>query len=393
MKKRIIDAFQNSKIKIPFFEPSISNGDRKAISNSLHGVMLTDGPQVRQFESKFQEFTGAKYAIAVSNATSALHLSLKSLGIGKGDEVIVPDMTFVATASAVLLTGATPVLADVNNSDLNISLASIEKNITKKTRAIIPVHFAGMPCNMKEIQKLARIHNLFIIEDCAHAIGASYKNRHVGTFGNAGCFSFYPTKNITTLEGGMVITNSSKVAEYVRIARNHGITKSLMQRFSGGFPWDYDVNEPGYNYRLDEIRSALGISQLKRIKKLNLQRHEVFDYYNKKLTGVSGIVTPNHSTDGTHAYHLYIMRITKKYGITRNELFNRLLKQGVRTTVHYKPLHKFTAIKKSAKNYDKLVNSEKAYSEIISLPFYPTITKKQQDFVVDCILKNNHYLP
>ena len=282
MKKRIVDAFLNSKIKIPFFEPSISNSDRKVVSASLRNVLLTDGPNVRQFESNFKEFTGVKHAVGVSNATSALHLSLKSLGIGKNDEVIVPDMTFVATASAIMLTGATPVLADVDQDDLNISLNSIEKNITKKTKAILPVHFAGMPCNMKGIMKLATSHDLYVVEDCAHAIGAFYKNRHVGTFGDVGCFSFYPTKNITTLEGGMVITNSNKVSEYIKTARNHGITKSLLQRFSTGFPWDYDVNEPGYNYRLDEIRSSLGINQLKRIKRLNSQRRQAFTYYNKK---------------------------------------------------------------------------------------------------------------
>lgn len=389
MKKHIVDAFLNSKIKIPFFEPSISNSDRKVVSDSLRNVLLTDGPKVRQFESNFKEFTSAKHAIGVSNATSALHLSLKSLGIGKGDEVIVPDMTFVATTSAVMLTGATPIIADVNQDDLNISLDSIEKNITKKTKAILPVHFAGMPCNMKGIMKLVTSFDLSVIEDCAHAIGAFYKNRHVGTFGDVGCFSFYPTKNITTLEGGMVITNSNKVSEYIKTARNHGITKSLLQRFSNGFPWDYDVNEPGYNYRLDEIRSSLGINQLKRITKLNSKRRQAFTYYNKKLENISGIISPNDSDDGIHAYHLYIIKVTKKYGISRDNLFRKLLKQGIRTTVHYKPLHKFSVIKKSARHYDTLANSEKIYDEILSLPFYPTITRKQQDYVVDCIANNN----
>ncbi|SVE35447.1 uncharacterized protein METZ01_LOCUS488301, partial [marine metagenome] len=233
--------------------------------------------------NEFCKFTGSKYAIGVSNATSALHLSLKSLGIGKGDEVIIPNITFVATANAVLYVDATPVLVDVNDHDINISIKSIEKSITKKTKAIIPVHFAGKSCDMLAIQKIAKKNNLKIIEDCAHAIGAKIRNKHVGMFGDTGCFSFYPTKNLTTFEGGMIITNSKKTADNIRSLRNHGITKTLEDRFTNGKPWEYDVVIPGYNYRLDEIRATLGISQLKRINQNNLKRKRAFLHYNSKL--------------------------------------------------------------------------------------------------------------
>ena len=228
----------NKKIKVPFFEPLITNEDKKQVNKALDAPFLTDGPKLIQFEKEFSKFCGSKYAIGVSNATSALHLSLVCSGINKNDEVIIPNLTFVATASSVLHSGATPVLADIENDTLNISIESIKKNITKKTKAIIPVHFAGMPCNMNEIIKIAKKNNLKIIEDCAHGIGSKINKKHVGTFGAAGCFSFYPTKNITTIEGGMVITNSKKLAEDICKKRNHGITRTLQNRYSKGKPWD-----------------------------------------------------------------------------------------------------------------------------------------------------------
>jgi dTDP-4-amino-4,6-dideoxygalactose transaminase len=382
---KIKDAFNDPSIKVPFIRPQITSDDKKSINDALKSSLLTDGPKLRQFEKKFAEFTGSKYAVGVSNGTSALQLSLKALNIERGDEVIIPDMTFVATASAVLLAGATPVLADVNEDDLNISPTSIKNNITSKTKAIIPVHFAGKICNITEIKKLARKYDLFIVEDCAHAIGTKRKNRHVGTFGNAGCFSFYPTKNFTTIEGGMIITNSKKIAKDVSVARNHGITKSLQQRFSKGKPWDYDVFEPGYNYRLDEIRSALGISQLKKIKKMNLQRKNAFKYYNLKLRSIRGVNVPLLPSNEEHACHLYVLQIQKEYSITRNDLFLKLLRSGIRSSVHYKPLHKFSVFKKLAKSYDSLRNSKELYKKIISLPLYSQISKKEQNKVIHCI--------
>ena len=384
MENKKIDAFKNSKIKVPFFYPSISKDDQLAVKNALNSPLLTDGPLLKKFESNFARFTGAKYAIGVSNATSALHLSLKALGITKGDEVIIPDMTFVATASSILFTGATPVVADIDN-DLNISIESIEKNITKKTKAILPVHFAGKICNINKIKKIARNNNLKLIEDCAHGIGTREGKKHVGTFGNAGCFSFYPTKNFTTIEGGMVITNSEEIAKYVRTARNHGLTKTLSNRFSSGKPWDYDVIEPGYNYRLDEIRSALGINQLKRVKKLNLLRKNAAKYYYLKLKDINEIEINEILNYNNHVYHLYIIKIKKNYKMSRDDLFKKLLREGIRTSVHYKPLHKFTMFVKKGKKYDSVLKSEKAYSEIISLPMYPSITKKEQDIVIETI--------
>ena len=386
MKNKTKDAFGNSSINVPFIIPEITKNDKNAVLNALNSRLLTDGPKLRKFESIFAKFTGAKFAVGVSNGTAALHLSLKALGIGNGSEVIIPDITFVATASSVLLTGATPVLVDVDE-DLNISIPSIKKSITSKTKAIIPVHFAGKSCKIKEIASIARKNYIAIIEDCAHAIGARVNSKHVGTFGQSGCFSFYPTKNFTTIEGGMVITNSKNIADFVRSARNHGISKTLASRFSGGRPWDYDIENAGYNYRLDEIRASLGINQIKRVKKMNLLRKKAANYYTKKLGNVNGIVVPDKSIGTEHVHHLYVIRITRKYGISRDILFQKLLKSGIRTSVHYKPLHRFTIFKKMAKVFDSLSNSVHAYSQILSLPLYPSISKKQQNLVINNIKK------
>jgi len=385
MNKKNKDAFTNSSIRVPFFVPCIIQTDRNVISKALTQPLLTDGPKLREFEKLFSKFTGAKYAVGVSNGTSALHLSLRALGLKKGDEVIIPDETFVATVNAVILTGATPVLVDVEADGYNISIKSIRKNITSKTRAILPVHIAGKACDITKIKKLARSNDLLLVEDCAHAIGAKIRGKHVGTFGDAGCFSFYPTKNITTIEGGMIITNSKKIADFARISRNHGLTRTLLQRFSKGKPWDYDVINPGYNYRMDEIRAALGINQLKRIQKLNSLRKKICKYYNRKLKDVKGIKTPKLSDKQDDVNHLYMIRVQKEYGISRDKLFLKLLKLGIRTSVHYKPLHEFTAYKNLAKIRDPLNNAKKLYKEIISLPLYPAITRKEQDYVIKCI--------
>lgn len=374
-------SFDNS-MEIPFFIPLITNEDKEIIKKVLNSTLLTLGPELEKFEKKFAKFTDAKYAIGVSNATAALQLALKTLKINKDDEVLIPDLTFIATASSVLNNGGIPVLVDVEKDSLNISVESIKKKITSKTKAIIVVHFAGRACNMKEIMKIAKLNNLRVIEDCAHAIGTRFCNKHVGTFGDIGCFSFYPTKNITTIEGGMVITNSKKNFDNVKSLRNHSMTKSLSQRYSSGNPWDYDIIEPGYNFRLDEIRSALGSSQLQRIKKLNQLRRNACKYYNQHLQKVKGIKTPSISSNDS--CHLYVIRITSEYGITRNQLYKKLLKNKIRTTVHYKPLHKFSIFKKY-KNSKDLANSSQIYEEILSLPLYPQISQKQQDKVIKCI--------
>ena len=381
MKK---DFFEDKKIKFPAYEPWISDEDKKIVEKTLTQSMLTLGPQLEKFENNFCKYSKAKYAVAVSNCTAALHLSLMALGIKKDDEVIIPDLTFVADANAILACNAKPVIVDINKENFFLSISNIKKNITKKTKAIIPVHSYGQVCNIEEILDVAKDNNLKVIEDCAHAVGTFHKSKHVGTLGNTGCFSFYPTKNITTAEGGMVITNSEKIAEKVRQLRNHGMTKSLKSRYSSEYPWIFDIKQPGYNYRLDEIRAALGITQLKRIKKINELRKKASSYYNKNLQNIPGIILPDIVNDKTHSYHLYTIRVTKPYKLSRNQLFKKLKDNGIRTTVYWMPIHKYTAYRKFVKTSNTL-NTTKIYDEILALPLFPNISKKHQDAVIKVI--------
>ena len=324
--------------------PNIDKNDKKAVLKALDQPTLTNGPNLQKFELSFAKFTGAKYAIGVTNATAALILSLNALELKKNDEVIVPDETFVATANAILLNGATPVLVDIENIGYNVSVELIEKSI-----------------------------------------GTKINDTHVGNFGDLGCFSFYPTKNMTTIEGGMVITNSKKLATKIITSRNHGFVNN--KKFNSK-PWIYDVESPGYNFRLDEIRSALGINQLKRIQKLNTLRKKACQYYNLKLKNIPGIEIPILSQFADDVNHLYMIRIKKEYGLTRDELFRKLLQSGIQTSLHYTPLHEFTIFKKLAKKYVSLKNSKALYNELISLPMFPYISKNEQDNVIKCIIFN-----
>ena len=376
---------KNNTIKVPFFLPYVDSKDITEIKKAALSSFLTNGPKLDSFEQKFKKFTKSKYAVGVSNATSALYLSLKALGIKKNDEVIIPDLTFAATANVVLQVGAIPVLADIDEETLNISVESIIRNISRKTKAIIPVHLAGTSCDMKKIMKVARSNSLKVIEDCAHGVGTSYNKKHVGNFGNAGCFSFYPTKNLTTIEGGMVVTNDKKIADFIQLARNHGMSRSLMSRYSTGKPWEYDIKDIGYNYRLDEIRSALGISQLQKLTILNKKRLIAFRYYNKELKNIPGLIVPNEKNFKNNSCHLYIVRITSDAKITRDKLFYSLQKKGIGSSVHYKPLHEFTLFRKKGTSRDSLSISKRMYKEILSLPMYPQLTRYSQDYVIKSI--------
>ena len=390
MKKMKKDFFKDSSVKFPAYEPWISSDDKRIVNTALDQTMLTFGPQLEKFESDFSKYTKAKYAIAVSNCTAALHLSLKALGIKENDEVIIPDLTFVADANAILACNAKPTIVDINKNNFFLSISNLKKNITKKTKAIIPVHIYGQVCNINEVLDVAKANNLKVVEDCAHAIGTFHKSKHVGTIGNTGCFSFYPTKNITTAEGGMVITNSKNIADKVRHLRSHGMSKSLKRRYTDGYPWVFDIVEPGYNYRLDEIRCALGISQLRRVAKINKMRKTAASYYNSKLQNIPGIILPDLVSDKSHSYHLYTIRVTKSFGMSRNQLFKKLKQAGIRTTVYWMPIHEFTAYNKYVKK-SNIKTTSKIYDEILSLPLFPNISKRHQDAVINCIksLKNN----
>ena len=356
-----------------------------AVNKVLNQRWLTNGPILQKFEKKFASYQKIKHAIGVSSATHGLHLALRALGIGVGDEVIVPTMTFAATADAVRYCGAKPILVDVDLKTFNIIPDLLKKRNNKKTKAVIPVHYGGQSCDMDEICKLAKNNGIKIIEDCAHSLGSTFDKKKCGSIGDFGCFSFYPTKIITTGEGGMVSTRNSKFYKKILGLRSHGMSNLPPEREKKSI-WKYDIKEMGYNYRLDEIRASLGLSQFRRIEKINRLRIKIAKKYNEKLKNIKGITLPFKKSDRNHIYHLYTIKITKDFSLTRNELYFNLNKAGIGTSVQYTPLH---CLSYNKKNYNKneFSNSNKLMNQIISLPIYPTIQDKQIEYIISTIKK------
>ena len=346
----------------------------------MNNRWLTNGPFLKKFEKNIGKFVGSKYSAGVGNATQALHLSVNSIGIGVGDEVLVPTFTFAATANAVNYCGGTPILVDVDPDTFNISPKSIIKKITKNTKAIIPVHYGGQSCDMDEIISIAKKHNLFIIEDCAHSLGSTFKNKKCGSMGTAGCFSFYPTKVITTGEGGMVTTNDNAIYKRVTLLRSQGLSVSAHDREKKS-QWKYDILDVGYNYRLDEIRASLGLSQFQRINKINEMRIKIAQKYDQLIGRIKGITTPYKKSNRNHIYHLYTIKIEKDYPLTRDELFKKLSKNGIGTSVQYYPLHLMSYNKKKYDPRD-FPNANILKDQVICLPIYPKMSMKQIEYVV-----------
>lgn len=370
---------------IPFYIPWITDEDRKAVLEALESRWLTGGPKAKDFEEMFADYIGVKHAIAVSSCTAALHLAMRVLNIKTGDEVIVPDLTFAATANAPIFCGGKPVFADIDEKTFNISPQDLLNRITSKTKAVIPVHYGGQPCNMKEILEIAEDHKLYVVEDCAHSLGAEYRGEKTGKLGIMGCFSFYPTKILTTFEGGMITTDHDRLANRLRILREHGMTKTATQREKEA-TWYYDVVDLGYNYRLNEVQAALGISQLKRVEEGIQRRIKSAHHYTKKLS-VNGIIPPFEAPNRSHIFHLYAIKIQKdKVNTTRNELFTELANNGIEPSVHYTPLHLMSFYKKFLNgNSNAFPVAEQVYEQILSLPLFPTITKKKIDFITQKI--------
>ncbi|MCV0430378.1 DegT/DnrJ/EryC1/StrS family aminotransferase [Nitrosopumilus sp.] len=375
-------------MKVPYFLPWINDEDKKAVLRSLDQRWLTNGPFLKKFEKGICDFLGTKYAQGVGSATQALHLSLRAANIKAGDEVIVPTFTFVATANAVKYCNAKPVLVDVDPLTFNILPSEIEKKINKKTCAVIVVHYGGQSCDMDEILKIAKKNNLIVIEDCAHAFGSTYKKVSCGNIGKTGCFSFYPTKIITTGEGGAISTNDKNFLRRIRILRSQGMDISSAER-EENLEWKYDIIDLGYNYRMDEIRASLGLSQLKRIKEINKKREKIATIYDQKLKNIPGLITPYKKPNRNHIYHLYTIRITKDYHISRNELFKKLNKKGIGASVQYIPIHKMTLYKKEYENNSKdFPNADLLKDQVLSLPIFPTMTTKQIERVITVLRKN-----
>ena len=374
---------------IPYGRQTIDEDDIKAVNDVLRSDWLTTGPKVVEFEQAVADYVGAKYAVAVSNGTAALHAAMYAIGIGSGDEVIVPPMTFAATANCVVFQGGTPIFADVDSDTLLIDPAKVEKKITEKTKAIIGVDYAGQPCDWDTLREIADKHGLRLVADGCHALGAEYKGRKIGSLADMTVFSFHPVKHITTGEGGMITTDDPALLRHMLFFRNHGISTDARQRERQG-SWFYEMVDLGYNYRITDFQCALGISQLQKLPKFLERRREIAAHYDKAFDGLSGISPLAVRKDSFHAYHLYVIRVDgDTLNMDRTMLFTKLRENGIGVNVHYIPVHLHPFYRREFHTGPGLCPiAESAYEQIISLPLFPGMTDEDVEQVV-LEVKNN----
>jgi dTDP-4-amino-4,6-dideoxygalactose transaminase len=355
---------------IPIAKPLIDQKDKQRILDILDSGLLAQGKMVEEFEEAFARFIGVKHAIATNSGTSALHTALASAGIGPGDEIITTTFSFIASATCVLMQGATPVLCDIDPDTYNISLEALKQKITSKTKAIIPVHLYGHPCDMDPLLALAEDHDLLVIEDACQAHGALYKKKPVGSFGDMGTFSFYPTKNITTGEGGIITTNDDTFAEKARMFRNHGQSSRYKHEFLG------------YNYRLTNLAAALGLGKLEKIQEITTRRRQNASLYTKGFSEINGIHTPIEASYAHHVYHQYTIDIKNSFPLSRDEVITMLQKKGIGYGVYYHtPLHIQPLLKEYSQG--KFPVADEKATIVLSLPVHPGVSSDDITFIVD----------
>jgi dTDP-4-amino-4,6-dideoxygalactose transaminase len=376
--------------KIPLADVKFGPEELEAVNQVLSSGWLSQGPVVQRFEAAFAQFIGAKYAFAVANGTAALHLACQALELSPGDEVLCPALTFVASANAILYTGAKPAFVDINGPhDLNFSVQDAEKKITPKTKAVMLVHYAGFPADVAAIQGLARRHGLSIIEDCAHAPGACHADLtgapKVGTQGAIACFSFFSNKNMTTGEGGMVVTDDENLAERLRIARSHGMTSLTWDRFRG-HNFSYDVVAQGYNYRLDDLRAALGLVQLARLEATNRARRRLTRFYREELQELGRVDIP-FLGETVDASACHIFPILLPAPADRSQFMAHMAESGIQTSIHYPPVHHFTYYRQLwPAGFDhQLPRTEEAAQREVTLPLFPSMSTAQAEGVVSAV--------
>jgi len=371
--------------KVPLADVVLGPEEMAAVTEVLKSGWLSMGPKTQEFEELFARFLGVKHAFAVTNGTAALHLACEVLGLTTGDEVLCPALTFVASANAILYTGARPVFVDIDGPhNLNLSVADATEKVTERTKAIMVVHYGGYPCDMDAIATLAQRHGLKIIEDCAHAPGAVYHSaqgpRRAGALGNLGCFSFFSNKNMTTGEGGMVVTDDDELAGKIKIARSHGMTTLTWDRHRG-HSFSYDVVARGYNYRLDEMRAALGIVQLGRLEAGNATRRKLTGAYREKLRGLEMLEIPFLEAPPGSSHHLFPVLLQD--GSHRTGLMAALAQQGIQTSIHYPPVHLFSGYRSLWEpGYEhRLPRTEETAARLVTLPLYPNLHMQQLEMV------------
>ena len=374
---------------IPFALPDIGNDEINEVIDTLKSGWITTGPKVKRFESDFQDFIGSGVeAIAVNSATSGLHLALEALGVGEGDEIIIPSLTFTATAEVVRYLGANVRIADINPITLNIDIQAIKAEITSKTKVIMPVHYAGLSCNMDEILLLAKEFGLRVVEDAAHALPTTYKGDIIGSLeSDVTVFSFYANKTMTTGEGGMVVTRNAELAKRMKIMRLHGIDRDAFDRFQSKKPvWYYEVVAPGFKYNMTDIAAAMGIHQLKKLPGFLDRRQYLAKRYFDSLSDLPLTLPMDDVDGGSHSWHLFVIRVQDNSPVNRDELIQILSDQGIGSSVHYVPLHRQPYWRdKYQLTIDMFPITDKAYQSMLSIPLYTAMSDEQQERVIQVL--------
>ena len=372
---------------LSFFLPDIGDAEIASVVEVLRSGWLTTGAKTKEFERQFAERLGVKHAVAVNSATAALHLALEAIDIRPGDEVLVPTMTFASTAEVVAYLGAKPVLVDCLEDTLCIDPVAAEAAVTPCTRAMMPVHYAGQPCDMEPLLATAQRHGIKVIEDAAHSLPAAYRGRTIGTLGDATCFSFYANKTITTGEGGMLVTSDDSLADRARIMSLHGISRDAWKRFTAEGSWYYEILRPGFKYNLTDIAAALGIAQLARCDEFWERRSALARRYDELFADVAELTRPTTRDDVSHAWHLYVVKLNlDQLSITRNQFIDELKKRKIGHSVHYTPLHMHPYYRETyGYQPGDLPVAQRTYERIVSLPLFPKMTDAEQDRVVRAV--------
>ena len=369
---------------LPLSRPSIGDREIEGVVECLKSGWITTGPVCKSFEDKFCELTGSSHAISLSSATAGMHLTLLAIGIGEGDEIITPSMTFASTINMIAMLKARPVFVDMHYDTLNIDADKIEEKISRKTKAIIPVHFAGAPVDMDRILEIAKRYRLAVIEDAAHAVGTYYKGIHAGGFGHIAIFSFHPIKNITSGEGGMITVNDEKLENQLRLLRFHGIERDAWKRYGKGGNPEYDIQQPGFKYNLTDIQAALGIAQLSRLNEINCRRSEIAGLYMEGLKGTEGLELPGvPDYPHVHAWHLFIIKIMS---MDRGSFMEKMSQYNIGYGLHFPACHLLSYVKKQfTTGMGMLPETERAVDKIISLPLFPDMKNDDIFYICEAI--------
>jgi dTDP-4-amino-4,6-dideoxygalactose transaminase len=373
--------------EIPFHRALIETEEINAVLEVLRSGWLTTGPRVKQFEASFAQHVGAAHAVAVSSCTAALHLALHAIDLREGDEVILPTMTFASSGEVVLYFNAKPVFVDCEPDAFHMDASLVERAITSRTKAILPVHYSGYPCDMDPILSVARKRGVKIIEDAAHALPARYKGKRVGAIGDLTCFSFYATKTVTTGEGGMITTDNADYADRARILSLHGVTKDAWKRYSSEGSWRYDIQATGYKYNLTDLQAALGLAQLQKCESMHLRRCVLAMRYTSALSSLDTFKVPSIPDHVENAWHLYVLEVNQDLlTINRDRVIEELKERGIGTSVHFIPLHLHSLYGlKCGYRPGQFPNAERHFASAISLPLFPSLSFEDQDRVIEAL--------